>query len=81
MKARKRLNNNEQMLTSVYPNKTNLQTYLYKSLLNKTLYCCKIFNDIIEGTDGNYPAQLNYDLATGLGSPNIATFCKALQLI
>ena len=77
----KRLNNNEQMLTSVYPNKTNLQTYLYKSLLNKTLYCCKIFNDIIEGTDGNYPAQLNYDLATGLGSPNIATFCKALQLI
>ena len=36
------LNNNEQMLTSVYPNKTNLQTYLYKSLLNKTLYCCKI---------------------------------------
>jgi subtilase family serine protease len=74
-----RLNNSKSTLTTVYSAAptTCVQTYLYNTIYpnNKNT---NTFLDIITGTDGNYSATTGYDVATGLGSPNVATLCNQL---
>ena len=55
--------------------------------LNPTLYAvagtsnyAKLLNDITQGTNGTYNATINYDLVTGLGSPQGAPLAQQLNI-
>jgi subtilase family serine protease len=62
----------------------NIQNYLYKSILtNPTKYSAifydiKIGNDTAIGSSVVYNASTGYDIATGLGSPNVSNLCTEL---
>jgi len=57
---------------------TSVQNYLYKTVYTNSSLKSSCFNDITTGTDGNYSAGVGYDIATGLGSPNVTNLCNAL---
>jgi subtilase family serine protease len=87
-----RFNVGKNPLTSVYTQKpttnslpslssvpqTNIQTYLYGTMYTNSTLKNTCLTDVIIGTDGNYNANTGYDVATGLGSPNVTAFCNAL---
>ena len=52
---------------------TNIQAFLYKNMFNNGC-----FMDITQGIDGKYVAKKGYDVATGLGSPNVTQLCNIL---
>jgi subtilase family serine protease len=79
-----RLNQGKSTLTTVANASNNIQNYLYKTILtNPTKYAAD-FNDITIGNDtagGNaviYNATTGFDIATGIGSPNVTAFCADL---
>uniref|UniRef100_A0A6C0I755 Peptidase S53 domain-containing protein n=1 Tax=viral metagenome TaxID=1070528 RepID=A0A6C0I755_9ZZZZ len=79
-----RINNNQPLLTSIYSNQVaneyNVQTKLYNLLNNKHKYN-NCFFDIRNGVDGVYIASSGYDIATGLGSPNVGNIYNYLVSI
>lgn len=70
--------------TSSTPPSNNLQNYLYKNILTNSTKYSTDFNDITIGNDtagGSSPiynAATGFDVATGIGSPNVAAFCADL---
>lgn len=82
----KRLNAGKSTLTTVYSStsKSNPQNNIQSCLYNSSLY--DMFNDIVLGTNaGSYGNSLqtfntgtNYDIPTGLGSPNCEAMCNYL---
>ena len=86
-----RFNLKKQPLTTVYtqtPNSTIppsiipprlVQQFLYNTILPNPLLYSKCLTDIIQGTDGQYTASKGYDIATGIGSPNVTNLCKTLS--
>lgn len=50
-----------------------LNPTLYALLNSSTLYS-RAFHDVTSGTNLHYPATANYDMATGIGSPNVYGF-------
>jgi hypothetical protein len=70
--------------TSSTPPSNNLQNYLYKTILTNAGKYSSDFNDITIGNNaagGNSPiynAATGFDVATGIGSPNVAAFCTDL---
>jgi subtilase family serine protease len=77
-----RVNNNKPKLTTSYslenPKIQSVQEYLYNSIyLNTSLYR-SCFYDIIYGTIGRHSANIKYDTASGLGSPNATNLCNEL---
>jgi len=90
-----RFNTGKSALTTVYSNTTtpanNIQNYLYKVIYPGPKYKTD-FNDITvgsnEGSVGGvstslttYNTSLNWDIPTGLGSPNCANLCNDLALL
>jgi len=89
-----RFNVGKSALTSVYSAtplnpkdsipSNNLQNYLYKTILTNTGKYSSDFNDITIGinTEGGkssiYDAENGFDVATGIGSPNVAALCNDL---
>lgn len=89
-----RFNNNKSALTTVYttlpnPPSNNVQNYLYKTLYTNPSVYANAFYDIVSGTNmgsisGNsantilYNSSTNFDLPTGLGSPNANILCNLL---
>jgi hypothetical protein len=69
--------------TSISPS-NSLQNYLYKTILTHPSEYSADFNDITIGNDtagGSSPiynAATGFDVATGIGSPNVAAFCADL---
>jgi len=59
---------------------TNVQNFLYKTIYTNSTLKSKCLIDITIGTDGKYSAGNGYDIATGLGSPNVTELCNALAL-
>jgi subtilase family serine protease len=59
---------------------TNIQNFLYKTIYTDTTLKKNCLYDIIGGTDGIYEAGTGYDIATGLGSPNVINLCNALAI-
>ena len=85
-----RFNNGKGPLTTVESSPSNIQTYLYKTILPNPLKYSTTFNDIVTGTNkgssvnGNtmlltYSTQKGYDIPTGLGSPNCSALCNELN--
>ena len=87
-----RFNNNMNPLTTVYTTtptssllpptnmipSTNIQNYLYNVLYPSGNYS-KCFYDVNMGSDGVFNASNMFDIATGLGSPNVTMLCNALN--
>jgi subtilase family serine protease len=79
-----RINQGKPTLTTVANAPNNIQNYLYKTILtNPTKYSAD-FNDITIGNNtagGNtaiYNTGSGFDVATGIGSPNVSAFCADL---
>jgi len=68
------MSNNSPMVT--YP--TNVQKYLYNVIYKDPALYSKCLYNITMGTDGIYSANVGYNIATGLGSPNVTNLCDAL---
>jgi len=70
--------------TSSTPPSNNLQNYLYKTILTNSVKYSSDFNDITIGTNTEggknsiYNAETGFDIATGIGSPNVAALCNDL---
>jgi len=80
-----RFNLNKNPLTTVYSENNTyplfIQDIMYNIIYpNETLYK-QCFTDIIKGIDGEFVAKPGYDIATGLGSPNVSNFCTFLATL
>ncbi len=64
--------------TAVTNNNYCVQNILYSILQNPSLYN-NIFNDIIQGSSGNYKTTIGYDNPTGLGTPKANVFINYLS--
>jgi subtilase family serine protease len=74
-----RFNLNKKPLTTVGDNsKRNVQNALYKIIYEDTPLRISCLTDVIKGTDGAYAAGVGYDIATGLGTPNVTNLCNIL---
>jgi subtilase family serine protease len=77
-----RLNSKKKPFTTVYLNNNNninnVQSYFYKYIYESISLRSSCFKDVKIGTDGNYEAKEGYDIATGLGSPNVKKICNEL---
>jgi subtilase family serine protease len=60
---------------------TNVHQFLYKTIYNNSSLQASCFNDITLGRDGIYSAGVGYDIATGLGSPNVKNLCNAFATL
>jgi subtilase family serine protease len=60
---------------------TNVHQFLYKTIYNNSSLMTSCFNDITLGKDGIYSAGVGYDIATGLGSPNVKNLCNAFATL
>ena len=77
---------------SYVPPANNVQTYLYKKIYTNPTQYSSIFNDITLGYGAGsiagsaagsmdlsiYNAGINFDVSTGLGSPNANNLCNSL---
>jgi subtilase family serine protease len=57
---------------------TNVQNALYNTIYQNTNNKNNCLTDVTQGTDGVYQAQVGYDIATGLGTPNAKNICNVL---
>lgn len=57
-----------------------LNPALYTLLQSSTLYS-RVFNDVTSGTNLHYPATANYDMASGIGTPNVYNFVTSISTL
>lgn len=90
-----RFNANMNPLTTVYTNtptsntqpppsgvpKKHVQSILYQSIYSTPSLRQSCLTDITIGANGQYSAGNGYDIATGLGSPNVTQLCNALSSV